>query len=78
MFSPSIMWLGIFAAFCFVAGGGDADARPDGGRLAGIMLRGDLALFVRLPNGVELLAVVGGSANGQSSVTFSIAANRVV
>lgn len=77
MFSSWMRLLGSFVAFCLVAGGGDADVRPDGGRLAGIMLRGDWGLFFRLPSGVELLAVVGGSVKGQSSVTFSTAVSWV-
>jgi len=60
LISPSLAGVGSFAAFQLVVGGGDADARPDGERLAGIMLRG-FDVVVRLPNGVELLAVVGGS-----------------
>ena len=68
---PYLTEFGSFAAFQFVVGGGEADARPDGDRLAGIMLRGDLGLFVRLPSGVEFPAVVGGSANRQYSVIFT-------
>ena len=60
LISPYLTGVGSFAAFQFVVGGGEADARPDGGRLAGTMLRGDFDVGVRLPNGVELLAVVGG------------------